>query len=157
MWSAHLITFGMDSLDYGRRFIVDAYRSKAALPLDHLEVESYLLELHGALEGERAPHETVLLDDDDGFSAGVLGAEAHAVLHTFPALATMCLQVFSRRDVLLSDLTRKLTSHFDVGRFESHLGNATKALPRQRDRLQRALAGDRSYARIRVDDLLLSP
>lgn len=147
----------MDPLDYGRRFIVDAYRSKAAVPVGHAEVESYLLELHGALEGERAPHETVMLDDDDGFSAAVLGAEAHAVLHLFPALATMTLQVFSRRDVLLSDLTRKLTRHFDVGRFESHLGNATKALPRERERLQRTLAGDRSYARIRVDDSLLAP
>ncbi|MEX2540383.1 MAG: hypothetical protein WD314_01195 [Trueperaceae bacterium] len=147
----------MDSLDYGRRFIVDAFRSKAAVPVSHAEVESYLLDLHGNLEGERAPHESVLLDDDDGFSAAVLGAEANAVLHLFPALSTMSLQVFSRRDVLLSDLTRRLTRHFEVGRFESHLGNATKALPRERARLQRVLAGDRSYARIRVDDRLLAP
>jgi hypothetical protein len=146
----------MDSLDYGRRFIVDAYQRRVPARHDRAEVESYLNELHALLEGNRSPHDTVLVDDEDGFSAAVRGAEAHAVLHLFPAIGKMSLQVFSRRDLLLSDLTRQLASRFDVGRFESHLGNATKALPKERSLLISALAGDRSYARVRLDDRLLA-
>jgi hypothetical protein len=147
----------MDSLDYGRRFIIDARLPGAARSYGKGDVEKYLLELHASLEGDRTPGETVLVQDDDGLTAAIRGAEAHAVLHLFPGLAKLSLFVFTRRDVLLSDLTRELSRHFEVGRFESNLGNAAKALPRETDRLRRALAGDRSYARIRLDDGLLAP
>jgi S-adenosylmethionine decarboxylase len=147
----------MDTLDYGRRFIVDGTRPGAWPPLDRTDVEAYLLQLHDQLEGGRVPTITQLVEDVDGFSAAACGAEAHVVLHLFPALGYVSLQVFSRRDVLLSDMTRNLGQHFGVGRFESHLGNATKSLPKEPERLRRVLAGDRDYARIRLTDKLVSP
>jgi hypothetical protein len=147
----------MDSLDYGRRFILDGRLPRGSRTHSRGEVEKYLLELHARLEGRHAPGETVVVEDDDGLTAAIRGAEAHVVLHLFPRLARLSLFVFTRRDVLLSDLTRDLGMHFDVGRFDSHLGNAAKALPKEADRLRRTLAGDRSYARIRLDDNLLVP
>jgi hypothetical protein len=147
----------MDSLDYGRRFIIDARLPGPSRNYANDEIGKYLLELHARLEGDRSPGETVIVQDDDGITAAIRGAEAHAVLHLFPGLARLSLFVFTRRDVLLSELTRGLGSHFDVGRFDSHLGNAAKALPKETDRLRRTLAGDRSYARIRLDDNLLAP
>jgi hypothetical protein len=147
----------MDSLDYGRRFVVDAQSPRGPMTRTRADVERYLSELHARLEGGRNPHDSILVEEEDGFSAAILGSEAHAALHLFPDLGRLSLHVFSRRDVLLSDLTRELARHFDVGRFESHLGSATKALPRDAARLRRALAGDRGYARIRLDDRLLAP
>jgi hypothetical protein len=147
----------MDSLDYGRRFIIDARLPRGSSTLARSEVEKYLLELHARLEGGHASGETMLVQDDDGLTAAIRGAEAHVILHLFPALARLSLFVFTRRDVLLSDLTRELGRHFDVGRFDSHLGDAAKALPKETDSLLRTLAGDRSYTRIRLDDNLLAP
>lgn len=146
----------MDSVDYGRRFIVDAYRPGGVKGHDRDGADAYLVELHARLEGGRAPHDSEVVDDEDGFTAAIRGAEAHVVLHLFPELGMVSLHVFSRRDILLSDLTRELADRFDVGRFESHLGNATKALPREKHRLRRALAGDRAYTRVRLDDQLLA-
>lgn len=143
-------------IEYGRRFIVDAFHPGNWERVGRDEVEAYLAELNDLLEGGRRPGSTVLVEDSDGFTAGLLGSEAHAVLHLFPALGTMSLQVFSRRDVMLSDLTRNLSQRFGVGRFESHLGNATKALPKDSERLKRVLAGDRSYARVRLEDSSLA-
>jgi hypothetical protein len=147
----------MDTLDYGRRFIVDAGRPGAWPVLDDEEVQAYLLQLHDLLEGGRSPTVTLLVKDADGFTAAACGAEAHVVLHLFTALGSVSLQVFSRRDVLLSDLTRNLGQRFGVGRFESYLGNATKSLPTEPERLRRVLEGDRAYARIRLNDGLVAP
>lgn len=147
----------MDTLDYGRRFTVDAYRHGPDPSYDRIEVESYLSELHALLEPGSSPSTTVLIEHDDGFSVATRGGEANAVLHLFPQLGSMTLQVFSRRDVLLSDLTRSLTKRFGTGRYESHLSNANKALPKEPSELAKVLAGDRDYARIRLDDRLLAP
>lgn len=144
-------------IDYGRRFVVDASRPKPWLPVGRDDVEAYLAELNEVLEGGRKPVVSMVVEEEDGFSAGVLGHEAHVVLHLFPALGGLSLQVLSRRDVLLSDLTRSLGQRFGVGRFESHLGQATKSLPKEQDRLRRVLAGDRAYARVRLADNTLSP
>lgn len=144
-------------LDYGRRFVVDAFRPKAWSPIERSEVEAYLSELSDLLEGGRRPSASVVVEEEDGFTAGLRGSEAHVVLHLFPALGVLSLQVFSRRDVLLSDLTRNLAQRFGVGRFESHLGHATKALPKDEELLGQVLAGDRSYARVRLGDDTLSP
>ena len=143
-------------IDYGRRFVVDASRPSAWSPLGRDEVESYLIELNELLEAGRKPTVSMVVEEDDGFSAGVLGHEAHVVLHLFPALRSLSLQVFSRRDVLLSDLTRNLGQSFGVGRFESHLGHATKSLPQDEARLGKVLRGDRAYARVRLKDSTLS-
>lgn len=146
----------MDSLDYGRRFTVDAYRPGAVTGNDWGVVDDYLLELHTRLEGGRVPHDSEVVDDEDGITAATRGSEAHGVLHLFPRLGMVSLHVFSRRDILLSDLTRQLAHHFGVGRFESHLGSATKALPKEKGRLRTALAGDRAYTRVRLDDHMLA-
>lgn len=143
-------------IDYGRRFIVDAFRPNPWGRIERSDVEAHLIELSHLLEGSRAAVASVVVEEEDGFSAGLLGSEAHVVLHLFPALGTLSLQVFSRRDVLLSDLTRNLSQRFGVGRFESHLGNATKALPKDQQRLGRVLLGDRSYARVRLGDTTMS-
>lgn len=139
-------------IDYGRRFVVDAQRPGSWAPIGTSDVQAYISEVNELLEGGRQPAISQLVEEEDGFTAGVLGSEAHVVLHLFPALGTLCLQVFSRRDVLLSDLTRHLGERFGVGRFESHLGHATKALPRNPERFAQVLAGDRAYARVRLTD-----
>ncbi|HEX7004656.1 MAG TPA: hypothetical protein VF168_10775 [Trueperaceae bacterium] len=143
-------------VDFGRRFVVDASRPGSWTPIGRSDVEAYLAELNELLEGPRKPALSLVVEEADGFSACVLGHEAHVVLHLFPALGVLSLQVFSRRDVLLSDLTRNLGQRFGVGRFESHLGHATKSLPKDEERLARVLRGDRSYARVRLRDSTLT-
>lgn len=145
----------MDALDYGRRFTVDAFRPNASLEVEEGLMREALEELYGFVESPRAGRQVVYYDDVDGMSSAVCGDEAHAAVHLFPELGTVSLQVFSRRDVLLSDVTAFLTRRFGVGRFESHLGNATKALPKDPDRLRSLLSGDRSFARVRLDERLL--
>lgn len=145
----------MDALDYGRRFTVDAFRLDSSLQVDEGLMRDALDELYAFVESPRSGRQIVYYDDLDGMSSAVCGDEAHAAIHLFHQLGTVSLQVFSRRDVLLSDVTDFLARRFGVGRFESHLGNATKALPKDPDRLRSLLSGDRSFARVRLDERLL--
>lgn len=145
----------MDILDYGRRFTIDARRPANRSGEPSQQVEGYLLQLHSLLEGDHAPNLLVTVAGGDGVSAAVRGAEAHAVVHLFESIGALSLQVFSRRDVLLSDITRGLSERFGVGRFDSHLDNVSRALPKDEGPLRRMIMGDRDYARIRLGEDLL--
>ena len=146
----------MTPLDYGTRFTLDAFRPNEKVAAPTGEQITYLEELHDLLAGPGSRRVVVHVEDDEGLSVGISGGESHLALHLFPGLQALTLHVFSRREVRLKDLTDRLTGRFGVGRFDSHLGNATKSLPQDPDRLRHLLAGDRCYARVRLDDSLLA-
>lgn len=145
----------MDPLDYGQRLTIDAEHPTGIAFEVGDRLPALLTRLHALLEGGPEQPELVLLEAADGASGGIRSDEANAAIHVFPSIGRLCLQVFSRREVLLSNLTDLLSAEFGVGRFESHLGNVSRALPKGRQEMLKLLAGEREYARVRLDDALL--
>jgi S-adenosylmethionine/arginine decarboxylase-like enzyme len=93
-------------------------------------------------------------DGGDGISAALVGAEAHVCLHAFPSLHKLSLEAFSTRALPTQAITETFLERFGVGRHESRVHGRGRLLPRRQEALERALGGDRDYARLRLRDLL---
>src|SRR5690606_41561159 len=85
-----------------------------------------------------------------GLSAGLVRRETAAVPRAFAGLRAATLQVFSAHDLSLSGTTKAFLAAYSVGRFQSSVRAFGRHLPRDERELERALAGERRYARLRI-------
>lgn len=139
----------MENLGYGTHFTVDGFQTGRTLT-EAGAAGDFLLAVAGHLEPSGSDPFQVSVAAEDGESAALLNSETQLLLHLFPELRSVSLQVFTRRDVSLTKLMQLLEQSFAAGRFESHLGNVARAAPQDRNDLQRMVQGDRAYARARL-------
>jgi hypothetical protein len=139
----------MENLGYGTHFTVDGFQAGS----DELGSEgaalAFVRSVAGDLERDNVSPFQIVVTEDDGESAALVSNESQLLLHVFPQLRSLSLQVFTRREVSLSSLMTLLKQEFSAGRFESHLGNVARTAPTSERELQRLVQGDRAYARAR--------
>lgn len=137
----------MESLGYGKHLILDGFNADAQQLQDVTAVNACLGEVAGLLEPTQS--EVLSVSEPSGISATLRLAESHLSLHTYTA--NVSLQIFSRHDVRLSEITDVLTKHFAVRRVESFLSNHAKTLPQDNAARQKVLLGDRAYNSLRLE------
>lgn len=147
---------GYDTFGFGTHLILDGFRADGARLAEEGRIAA-ALEIILDLMGEsgagpvRVRHAR---DDSGGLSAALVGAEAHVCLHAFPVLHKLSLEAFSTRALPTQAITEAFLERFGVGRHESRVHGRGRLLPRRQEALERALDGDRDYARLRLRDLL---
>lgn len=145
---------GYDPLGYGTHLIVDGFRVDAARPADEEAFAAALREIFTLMGGSGGEPVIVRSEGEQGLSGAIVGAEAYLCLHTFPTIDKLSLEAFSGRAIASQPITDAVVERFGVGRVECRVHGRGRLLPRGRDALEHALLGDRSYARLRLRDLL---
>ena len=142
-----------DVLAYGTHLVYDGTRADPSRLADHALLVRVVATVAAQLDAD-GPSEPVLIEEIDGFSAGVTLAEAAVSLHVFPGLGTLCLDVFSVRRQRAEALYRPVEEAFAVGRSTSRRAARARAPgPHDPDGLARRLRGERAYAEARFTDL----
>ena len=142
-----------DVLAYGTHLVYDGTRADPSRLADQALLVRVVTTIAAHLDADR-PSEPVLIEEIDGFSAGVTLAEAAVSLHVFPGLGTLCLDVFSVRRQRAEALYRPVEEAFAVGRSTSRRAARARAPgPNDPDGLARRLRGERAYAEARFTDL----
>ena len=139
----------MENLGYGTHFTVDGFLAGSEQLGSEGAALAFLRSVAADLEPDSGnPFQTVVTEGD-GESAALVSNESQLLLHLFPQQRSLCLQVFTRREVSLGSLLPLLKQTFSAGRFESHLGNVARTVPPNELELQRMVQGDRAYVRAR--------
>ena len=142
-----------DVLAYGTHLVYDGTRADPSRLADQALLVRVVATVAAQLDAD-GPSEPVLIEEIDGFSAGVTLAEAAVSLHVFPGLGTLCLDVFSVRRQRAEALYRPVEEAFAVGRSTSRRAARARAPgPHDPDGLARRLRGERAYAEARFTDL----
>lgn len=145
---------GSEGLGYGTQIMLDGAFAEPALLADEDKVSTLLEQIVAAVEpasqGGASAQVTFHPGTTDGVSAALVRGETAALLHTFPALRTATLHLFSAHDLPLSATTRMFLAAFEVGRFQSSVRAYGHYPPRDPQRLALALAGQRDYVRLRL-------
>lgn len=145
---------GSEGLGYGTQIMLDGAYADVAQLTDSAAVREVLERIVAEVEPkmENAIAAEVVIHDAgaNGMSAALIRGETAALLHAFPDLRTVTLHLFSAHDLSLSTTTRMFLDAFGVGRFQSSVRAFGHYPPRDPKALERALAGLRDYARIRV-------
>lgn len=142
-----------DALGFGTLISLDGGSADPGALADEELTRRVVAELVAAVEGDlRFGPDAVVLQDygADGHSAAMVAGETSVSLHAFAQLRSVTLQFFSVRDLPLSRTTKLFLEAYLVGRFQSSVRGRGPLLPRDRGSLERVLAGDRAYSRLRV-------
>jgi S-adenosylmethionine/arginine decarboxylase-like enzyme len=137
----------MESLGYGTQLILDGFNADTEQLQNRNTVTFCLNEVAGLLEPVQ--DEVLTVTSVTGISATLRLGESHVSLHTYNA--HLCLQIFSRHDLRLSEVTDVLTRHFSVRRVESFLSSHAKTLPQNVEARKKVLLGDRAYSQLRLE------
>lgn len=139
-----------DVLGYGNVLSLDGFRAVAPTPTTPSDIESFLGELGELLDPGGGPRVHVSAGDD-GVSGLSVSAEAQILVHTFPEHQRIVFRAFSRRILPVITLSERVRVRFGIGRLESQLRQRTVLIPSEEQAPPgRVLAGERSYARLRV-------
>lgn len=139
----------MENLGYGTHVTVDGFLAGSEELASEGAALVFLHSVAADLEpGSDRPFQTVVTEDD-GESAALASNETQMLLHVFPQLRSLCLQVFTRRELSPGSLLPRMKRMFSVGRFESRMGNVARTVPPNELELQRIVHGDRAYVRAR--------
>jgi len=145
----------VEILGFGTRLIIDAIQADQASLADVRVSRAFINQACTMLEPTTHP-KVMLLEHPQkaggGFSVGVLLAESQITLHTFPDLRKLTASTFSRKSFHPPEVLRALERHFGSGRVESETLTYSRLLPREIAALERALRGERMYARLRLDE-----
>jgi S-adenosylmethionine decarboxylase len=137
----------VESLGYGTHLILDGFNADAERLQDTNVVNACLQDVAGLLESTQS--DILSVSETTGISATLRLAESHLSLHTYST--NLSLQIFSRHDVRLSEITDLLTQHFAVRRVESFLSNHARTMPQDVAVRRRVLLGDRAYSELRLN------
>ncbi len=143
-----------DALGFGTQICLDGASADPVALADPAVTRGLIVELLRAVEGldpAGGPAEVVLhAGGEDGHSAATVLGESSVSVHTFAALRSVTLQSFSARELPLGRISKLFLDTYKVGRFQSSVRGRGMLLPRAQAELERALAGEREYARLRV-------
>jgi len=139
-----------DILGFGSHVVIDGFDAAVA----HFSRDALcdvVMAVSQQLEGGRDVHIDVL--EQDGFRAGMTAGtrldESHVIIHAFPTCAALTLIVFSRKYLDWHALAGELKTRFDIGRYDSHIANRSRMLPK--DSTERALRSSRHHTAFRLE------
>ena len=139
-----------DVLGYGNVLSLDGFRATGTVAASSAETEAFLSELGELLDPGSGPRVHVT-SADDGVSGMSVSAESQILVHTFPGYERIVFRAFSRRILPVITLSERVRVRFGIGRMESQLRQRTVLIPAEEQMAHgRVLAGERSYARLRV-------
>ena len=139
-----------DVLGYGNVLSLDGFRAASPATIAPDEIEEFLGEL-GELLDPGSGHRVHVTTGDDGVSGLSVSAESQIMVHTFPAHERIVFRAFSRRILPVITLSERVRVRFGIGRMESQLRQRTVLVPSEEQVPHgRVLAGERTYARLRV-------
>lgn len=149
-----------DPFGYGTHIILDGFRAAPESLADAQLLDAALRSI-GERMHESGNVTTVSVHATSsgaggGVSAALVAAESQAAVHAFPELRRLSLQAFSTRSLPTAEVTRAFVERFHVGRYECRVHGRARLLPNETEELERALLGERDYARLRLRDLLRS-
>lgn len=132
---------------------LDGFRGSPEALADIDAVESLLAELAELLDPGATP-QAHQQPSAGGVSALSVSPESQLTIHTFPTVERVAFRAFSRRILPVITLSERVRVRFGVGRVESQLRHrATLVPPAGQVSMDRVLAGERAYARLRLEDL----
>ncbi len=152
-----MLWFMQEAMTYGTHIVLDGFRADPQALGDSGTVREVLEGLGRTLEPETEAYIQVFGFDNGpppGSSGAAILQESGLALHLFPDTTKLTLRVFSRHNVRLEAVTALLSSRYGVGRFETQIRNRSRPIPREEKLLRRVLCGDRTYARLRLEDFL---
>jgi S-adenosylmethionine/arginine decarboxylase-like enzyme len=139
-----------DILGFGSHVVIDGFGAE----VDRLSRDALcdvVMAVSQQLEGQRKVHVEVL--EQSGFMAGISAGtrldESHVIVHAFPDCAALSLIVFSRKYLDWHTLAGELKTRFDIGRYDSHIANRSRMLPKHNS--ERALHSHRQYTAFRLE------
>lgn len=154
--TTYLLGFGTQVALDGRAAAIDALTSRetvagfVATLIDQVEAES------GALPGfpdrERSRMLAPERQSTPGVSAVIARGESAVMVHTFSELGRLTVRLVSARKVPVDLVISEFKKTFSVGRYQSHVTSRFRAFPSEGGELERFLLGERSYARLRLDE-----
>lgn len=137
-------------MGFGSHVVIDGFDAE----VDRLSRDALcdvVMAVSQQLEAGRNVHVEVL--EQTGFMVGIsVGTrldESHVIVHAFPACAALTLIVFSRKFLDWHALAGELKTRFDIGRYDSHIANRSRMLPK--DSSERALRSHRHYTAFRLE------
>lgn len=155
---AYLLGFGTQVALDGRAAAHAALESRetvagfVAALMDQVEGDS------GGPGGSSANQVSRMLDPSQqatpGVSAVLKRGESAIMLHTFSDLGRVTMRLVSARSVAADLVIAEFKETFAAGRYQSHVTSRFRSFPNDGERLERFLAGERAYARLRLDDPL---
>jgi S-adenosylmethionine/arginine decarboxylase-like enzyme len=140
----------VESLGYGTQLILDGFNADTERLQSERVITTCLTDVAALLEPTQ--EEVVSITEPTGISATLRLAESHLSLHTYTT--TLSLQIFSRHNVRLSEVSDLLAKYFMVRRVESFLSNHAKTLPQDVEAKKKVLLGDRTYSSLRLEAVL---
>ena len=145
----------MELFGFGPHLMIDGYAANTAKLEDAGVLRAVLerlpteLGMHQVLE-PHVFHHAGTHSEDAGLSGVVLVAESHIAIHTFPHKRFVSVDVFSCKDFDAQQTISRVVEAFDVGRFETTFINRGKEYPKDLERIERILLGERDYLEARI-------
>lgn len=139
-----------DILGFGSHVVIDGFDAGVDR-LTHDALYELVVTVSRQLEDAHDAHVEVLEQRGvmAGITAGTRLAESHVIVHAFPDCAALSLVVFSRKYLDWHMLASELRNRFDIGRYDSHIANRSRMLPK--DSTERALRSHRHYTAFRLE------
>lgn len=153
-------------LGFGTQVILDGRAAAAQALSSRRQIEEFVLGLLDRVETddedrrESGPERTIarVQSGEDrggpGVSAVVARGETAVMLHTFSDFGRLTMRLVSARSVPVDHVINEFRRVFGVGRSQSHVTTRFRAFPADGDELERFLAGERAYARLRLNEPL---
>ncbi len=153
----------LERLAFGTQIIAELRGAPSALIGDAATVRATVAALLRFLEGEHeaedpANHpqpgeypgiEEIAGASPAGVTIGGSAGDSGAVLHAFPDLKRLALRVYSSRAVRPFEAVAEFRRWYPAGKLELHVSGRYRRIG-QSEELRRELAGERSYAGLRL-------
>lgn len=146
----------VDVLAYGTHLVYDGTGADPSRLADRALVARVAASVASVLDDAAKPTR-VEVEDEGGVSVAMVLTEASVVLHAYPGLGALCLDVFSVRRRRAEDLYHAVEEAFAVGRSTSRREARARApRPGDGDGIRLRLIGERAFAEARFTDLRTS-
>lgn len=144
----------MELFGFGPHLMIDGYHADAAKLADVSLVRSVLNQLPLDMEMtkilEPSVFEYTSATEETGITGVVIIAESHVAIHTFPGQGFVAVDVFSCKDFDSAQALHTLVEAFEIGRYDTHFINRGKEFPRDPERVERIVRGEREYVAARI-------
>ncbi len=146
----------VEVLAYGTHLVYDGTGADPSRLADRGLVTRVAALVASVLDDASSPTR-VEVEDEGGVSVAMVLSEASVVVHAYPGLGALCLDVFSVRRRRAEDLYHPVEEAFAVGRSTSRREARARApRPLDHDGIRARLIGERAFAEARFTDLRAS-
>lgn len=145
----------LELFGFGPHLMIDGYQANAARLADTELIKRVLAVMPEALVMTKVLpplvfHYNGTTAEDSGVTGVVIIAESHIAIHAFPQRRFVSVDIFSCKEFDLQKAVDYLVKTFEIGRYETHLINRGKELPKDPALACAIIEGDREYLESRI-------